>query len=170
MGSGTQIGARLVASFPTHYIGRGIVAGHLLSQTLACAALCAAMTWSLVTFTRGIPVSETHGLIGGIVGAGLAAGGADAVYWSGLAPVGLALIISPVLGFLGAVLMLAAIARLLRHVDRGRTTRPFLHLQRLSSLYIETWPFLVSSVLRLHPGAILSGRLAPPLINVPMGA
>lgn len=117
-------------------IGRGIVAAHVLSQALACAALAGAMTWSLLTFTRGIPVSETHGLIGGIVGAGLAAGGADAVHWSGLAPVALAIVISPLLGFGGAVLLLAAISRLLQHVDRGRTTRPFLHLQRLSSLFM----------------------------------
>ncbi len=117
-------------------IGRGIVAPNVLSQSLACAALCGAMTWSLLTFTRGIPVSETHGLIGGIVGAGLAAGGVDAVYWSGLAPVALAIVISPVLGFAGAMLLLALISRGLQRVDRGRTTRPFLHLQRLSSLFM----------------------------------
>jgi inorganic phosphate transporter, PiT family len=117
-------------------IGRGIVAPQVLSQTLVCAALCGAMTWSLMTFVRAIPVSETHGLIGGIVGAGLAAGGAEAVSWSGLLPVALAIIISPVLGFTGAVLLLALISRLFQHVDRGRTTRPFLHLQRLSSLFM----------------------------------
>jgi PiT family inorganic phosphate transporter len=117
-------------------IGRGIVAANVLSQTLACAALCGAMTWSLVTFARAVPVSETHGLIGAIMGAGLAAGGAEAVHWSGLVPVVLAIIISPVLGFAGAVLMLVLISRLLHRVDRARTTRPFLHLQRLSSLYM----------------------------------
>jgi PiT family inorganic phosphate transporter len=117
-------------------IGRGIVAANVLSQTLACAALCGAMTWSLVTFARAVPVSETHGLIGGIMGAGLAAGGAEAVHWSGLVPVVLAIIVSPVLGFAGAVLMLVLISRLLHRVDRARTTRPFLHLQRLSSLYM----------------------------------
>jgi PiT family inorganic phosphate transporter len=117
-------------------IGRGIVSANVASQTLACAALCGAMTWSLLTFARAIPVSETHGLIGGIIGAGLAAGGADVVHWSGLLPVVLAIVISPVLGFAGAVLLLALISRLLRRVDRARTTRPFLNLQRLSSLYM----------------------------------
>jgi PiT family inorganic phosphate transporter len=117
-------------------IGRGIVAANVLSQTLACAALCGAMTWSLLTFARAIPVSETHGLIGGIVGAGLAAGGADAVQWAGLLPVALAIVVSPVLGFAGAALLLALISRLLQRADRRRTTRPFLHLQRLSSLYM----------------------------------
>jgi PiT family inorganic phosphate transporter len=94
------------------------------------------MTWSLLTFARAIPVSETHGLIGGIVGAGLAAGGADAVQWAGLLPVALAIVVSPVLGFAGAALLLALISRLLQRADRRRTTRPFLHLQRLSSLYM----------------------------------
>lgn len=45
-------------------MGRGIVSPGVLSQSAICAALLATLTWSLVTFRRGIPVSETHGLVG----------------------------------------------------------------------------------------------------------
>jgi inorganic phosphate transporter, PiT family len=53
------------------------------------------MTWSLFTYVFGIPVSETHGLIGGLVGAAVAAAGLDVVQWQGLVKVLLAIIISP---------------------------------------------------------------------------
>ena len=42
------------------------------------------MAWSLFTYFFGIPVSEMHGLIGGLVGAAVATAGLDVVQWQGL--------------------------------------------------------------------------------------
>lgn len=117
-------------------IGAGIVAPGALSPGSVAAALLAAMSWSLITWRRGLPVSETHGLIGGIVGAGLIAGGVGAVDWWTLVPVLAAIVISPALGFLGAVLLLSITYHLFQRVPRARTTPLFLNLQRLSSLYV----------------------------------
>lgn len=117
-------------------IGEGIVSREVLSQASVCAALLATMTWSLVTFWKGLPVSETHGLVGGIVGAGLAAGGLGVVQWSSLWPVLAAIIVSPVLGFCGAVALLTVIYRAFARVERARTHRLFLNLQRVSALYM----------------------------------
>lgn len=117
-------------------IGEGIVAPAALSRGGVVAALLATMTWSLITFRRGIPVSETHGLIGGIVGAGLVSGGVTAVHWSTLIPVLAAIVISPALGFLGAMALLSIVYRVFARVPRSKTTPLFLNLQRLSSLYV----------------------------------
>ena len=43
------------------------------------AALVGAITWNFVTWWVGMPSSSSHALIGGLIGAGLAAGGVDAI-------------------------------------------------------------------------------------------
>ena len=117
-------------------IGKGIIAPALLTQPAVAAALLAAMTWSLLTYRRGIPVSETHGLIGAIVGVGLFTAGGGAVYWGALVKVLAAIIVSPVLGFLGAVLVLTIVYRIGVHLRRQTGARVFLNLQRLSAMYM----------------------------------
>lgn len=117
-------------------IGKGIVLPEVLTQAAVVAALLGAMTWSLITYRYGIPVSETHGLIGGIVGVGLLYGGPQAIQWPSLLPVLAAIIVSPSLGFLGAMLLLLAVYRLFQGVPRSQATPLFRNLQRLSSIYM----------------------------------
>ena len=51
---------------------------------LLAAALSAAVTWNLLTWWRGLPSSSSHALVGGLVGAAIAAAGVDAVNWGGM--------------------------------------------------------------------------------------
>lgn len=91
------------------------------------AGLAGATTWNLLTWWRGLPSSSGHALVGGLVGAALAEGGASAVYWgdfdllhpSGVIGTLMALLISPFLGFGFGYLLL----RLLRLVSRRWTQR-----------------------------------------------
>ena len=91
------------------------------------SGLAGAVIWNLVTWRLGLPSSSGHALVGGLVGAALLEGGTDAVHWGGLDgwhPVGvlgtlIALAVSPVLGALGAVLVI----RLLRLLARRATHR-----------------------------------------------
>ena len=46
--------------------------------------LAAAVAWNLVTWRLGLPSSSGHALVGGLVGAALVEGGADAVNWGGI--------------------------------------------------------------------------------------
>src|SRR5687768_1030335 len=101
-------------------IGRGIIPPELLTQGAVVAALIGAMAWSLLTYRYGIPVSETHGLIGGIVGVGLAFAGPEAVQWRSLLPVLAAIFVSPAIGILAAVLLLILIYNLVRATPRHR--------------------------------------------------
>ena len=115
-------------------IGRGIVAPELLTQGAVVAALLGAMTWSLLTYRWGIPVSETHGLVGGIVGVGLAFAGWQAVQWQSLIPVFAAIIVSPLLGFFGGMAMLVAIYYLTQRTPRALERLVFWLLKRASAV------------------------------------
>ena len=117
-------------------IGTGIVRAEVLTQSAVVAAVLGAMTWSLLAYRRGIPVSETHGLIGGILGVGLAQAGPDSVLWSGVIPVLVAIVASPILGILGGAGLLIIVLRVFSHTSRRHAIRWSLNLQRLSSIYM----------------------------------
>jgi phosphate/sulfate permease len=77
-------------------IASGIVDPSVLNLGTVVAAVAGAMTWSLITYFFGIPVSETHGLIGGLIGAGAATAGWDVVEWDSVREVIAAIGASPV--------------------------------------------------------------------------
>lgn len=62
-------------------IGRGIVAPAFLTPSLILTAMVGAVLWVIATSYLGIPVSSSHALIGGVLGAGIAAAGVGAVFW-----------------------------------------------------------------------------------------
>ncbi len=117
-------------------IGKGLVDPSVLSLTTVVAALAGAMSWSLFTYRAGIPVSETHGLIGGVVGAGIATAGTDVIRWDGLTKTLVAIVASPSLGFIGGLGLLIAIYWAFHRRPRARVMPAFTHLQRLSAAYM----------------------------------
>jgi inorganic phosphate transporter, PiT family len=117
-------------------IGTGLVDPSVLSLGTVIAALAGAMTWSLFTYFFGIPVSETHGLIGSLVGAAVATAGLDVVQWRSLTPVLVAIIASPSVGFVGGSTFLLLIYWTFRRSRPGKVKPWFRHLQRLSAAYM----------------------------------
>ncbi|MFC8449025.1 anion permease [Kitasatospora sp. NPDC057223] len=65
-------------------IASGLVDSQAVTLTVVCAGLTGSILWNLTTWFFGIPSSSSHALIGGVVGATLAAAGASAVKWQGL--------------------------------------------------------------------------------------
>jgi PiT family inorganic phosphate transporter len=90
------------------------------------SGLAAAGAWNLLTWRWGLPSSSGHALVGGLVGAALVEGGVNAVRWGGLDglhPVGvfgtlIALAVSPLLGALGALLVIRGLRRAARRATR----------------------------------------------------
>lgn len=117
-------------------IAEGIIEPTLLSLTTVVAALAGAMSWSLLTYRLGIPVSETHGLIGGLVGAAMATAGTEGVKWEGLTEVIVAIGASPAIGFLGGIGLIAVVYWLFHRARRGRVMPWFRHAQRVSAAYM----------------------------------
>ena len=62
-------------------------------------ALVAAIAWNYLTWWIGMPSSSSHAIIGGLLGAGLAVGGTDAINWSSVTKVAWAIVLSPAVAF-----------------------------------------------------------------------
>jgi PiT family inorganic phosphate transporter len=108
-------------------IGRGVVAPDATTLGVLLGALVGASVWGLAAGWLGVPTSATHALVGGLVGAGFAAAGADAVEWRGVGRVVLALALAPTLGIVGGYAFMALVLAL------GRYLTPAVnpHLRRL---------------------------------------
>ena len=65
---------------------------------LMMAALLAGAIWLNIATAVGAPVSTTHSIVGGVLGAGIAAGGWDVADWNKMGAIGASWIISPLLG------------------------------------------------------------------------
>ena len=70
------------------------------------AALFAAVVWNYLTWFVGLPSSSSHAIIGGLVGAGIAAGGLDAISWSSVQKAAIGIIASPLVAFTIAFLVM----------------------------------------------------------------
>ncbi|MDR3034580.1 MAG: TIGR03620 family F420-dependent LLM class oxidoreductase [Kitasatospora sp.] len=65
-------------------IANGLVNTGDVTLTVVAAGLCGGIIWNLLTWLLGIPSSSSHALIGGVIGATMAAAGGSAVQWHGL--------------------------------------------------------------------------------------
>jgi PiT family inorganic phosphate transporter len=81
------------------------------------AAMLAAAAWINLSTFLGTPVSTTHAIIGGVVGAGIAAAGPAAVEWNTIGVIALSWTLSPLLG---AALAAAAHALIRKLITRRR--------------------------------------------------
>ena len=103
-----------------------------IALTIVIAALVGAIIWNLITWYFGIPSSSSHALIGGIVGAGIAS--ATTVDWATLIDkVAIPMVLSPLLGFVGAFLLMTAIMWAFRRVHPAKINRGFRLAQTLSA-------------------------------------
>jgi PiT family inorganic phosphate transporter len=89
-------------------LGSGIVSASIIDAAVIFGALMGAIIWNVITWVGGIPSSSSHALVGGLVGAGVAKAGLGAVVWGGLGPTLLAIVLSPLIGF-GLALLLVLI-------------------------------------------------------------
>lgn len=115
-------------------VATGIIDAGLVTETVAFAGLVGAIVWNITTWLYGLPSSSSHALIGGIVGALLAAVGGTGVKWHGLIfNVVLPALIAPVAAFLVAGVVILVIYGLVHHRRPGPVTRAFRVGQIFSS-------------------------------------
>ena len=96
-------------------IGAEVADPRAISIAVVLAALLAASLWDAATWYLGIPVSSSHALVGGIVGAAATGSGFAAIQAHGLWKVAMALLVSPLLGFVMALAVMQATLWLLRN-------------------------------------------------------
>jgi PiT family inorganic phosphate transporter len=91
-------------------VGTGIVAAEVVDAAVIFGALMGAICWNLLTWWLGIPSSSSHALIGGLAGAGMMKAGLTAIVWSGLGVTAAAIVLSPLVGFLLALLLVLIVS------------------------------------------------------------
>ncbi len=101
-------------------VGTGIISPEIVDTAIIFAALTGAIAWNLITWYYGIPSSSSHALIGGLVGAGLAKAGISSIVWSGLGKTSAAIVLSPLSGFMLALLLSLIVSWIfVRHTPFG---------------------------------------------------
>jgi PiT family inorganic phosphate transporter len=114
-------------------LGSGIVASNIVDAPVVFGALMGAISWNIITWIAGIPSSSSHALVGGLVGAGTAKGGFAAVVWSGLGPTLAAIVLSPVIGFALALVLVFVVTWAARRSLPAMVDRVFRRLQLVSA-------------------------------------
>ena len=117
-------------------LGTGIIDPKIVTPAVIFAALTGAIVWNIVTWVFGIPSSSSHALIGGLVGAGLASTGGDAIVLAGLAKTVAAIFMSPMIGFVLALILVLIVSWVCVRQTPFAVDRSFRGLQFISaSLY-----------------------------------
>jgi len=101
-------------------VGKGIIDLNIVTIYVILAGVAGAIVWIALATHNGIPVSASHTLIGGFVGAGIAAGGIEAIIFEGFNKILAFIVISPIAGLAIAF----AITILLLHVLKNK--RPYM--------------------------------------------
>ena len=119
-------------------IAGGIVDAQAITLTIVFAGLLGAIVWNLVTWLLGLPSSSSHALIGGVVGASLAALGSDAVNGTAIIQkVVVPAVLAPVIAGLVAILAVRLARRLTRDAPAAGSERGFRRGQVASAALIS---------------------------------
>ena len=116
-------------------VGTGIVAAEVVDAAVIFGALMGAICWNLLTWWLGIPSSSSHALIGGLAGAGMMKAGLTAIVWSGLGVTAAAIVLSPLLGFLLALLLVLIVSWAFVRSTPSAVDNTFRTLQLVSAAF-----------------------------------
>ncbi|MBS7622280.1 inorganic phosphate transporter [Candidatus Bathyarchaeota archaeon] len=127
--------------FPTAVavtMGEGIIRSSLVTAEILIAALIGGLAWDVLTWWFGLPTSESHVLVGSMIGVGVAAAGTDAINVSTiLSKVVIPMVTSPTIAFIFAFFFTAAVMRLSLKSSPMKVNRYFSHIQLASSFFFS---------------------------------
>lgn len=143
-------GALIAGGDVVNTIKKGIIDPSLIPDAQSfvwamLAALLAAAVWLNIATAIGAPVSTTHSIVGGVLGAGIAAGGWGIADWGKVQQIVASWVISPAMGGLVAATFLYAIERTIIYKDdmlaAGKNRVPVL-------LGVMAWAFTTYIILK----------------------
>ena len=114
-------------------IGKGIIDPAIVDHYVVFGALVGAVAWNLITWYYGIPSSSSHALIGGLAGAAVAKGGTSKLVAAGFLKTAAAIVLSPLLGFVLAIVLMIAVSWIFAGSTPRRVDRWFQQLQFVSA-------------------------------------
>jgi PiT family inorganic phosphate transporter len=130
------VGALVVGTAVAKTIAEGIVDPQIVGLDTVAAAVLGATLWALGAQYLGLPSSESHALVAGLLGAGFATGGLDALEWEGTSKSLLGLVTSPLGGFLMGLILMVLVYRIFVRVRRSTVARVFGRAQVLSAAFM----------------------------------
>jgi PiT family inorganic phosphate transporter len=114
-------------------IGSNVIHTDIVTLNLIAAALVAAITWNLITWWLGLPSSSSHTLVGGLVGAAVAASGFGSVIYAGVLKIGLFIVIAPLLGMMMSYIISVIVLHFIKNHSPFGVDKHFRRLQLLSA-------------------------------------
>jgi PiT family inorganic phosphate transporter len=121
-----------VASTISKIIKLDVVTGEIIPY-IVLGSLIGAISWNLITWYFALPTSSSHALIGGMVGAGIAASGISAIKFSTVQLVATFMIVSPLIGLVIGYLFMAAVMQVSKGYTRSSAEQYFRRLQLVSA-------------------------------------
>jgi PiT family inorganic phosphate transporter len=132
--AGAIITIKIFESSVSKTIGKGIVAPTDITLLVVAAALLAGFFWNGAMTLLGLPVSASHAIIGGVIGAAVAhLGGFNQLNIQGLTKIFTALLTSPIIGLFFGFLFMKLILRLFCNKSPGSINKHFGRLQIISA-------------------------------------
>jgi PiT family inorganic phosphate transporter len=137
---GNLIGPLFFSTAIAATIGTGIIKIELASNNevlvvMIFSALIGAIVWDLITWYLGLPTSSSHALVGGLVGAGLAAIGSGSINPAGVEKTVAFMIISPIIGMVAAFILTVVVIRAFYRVPPTKIDIYFKKLQLFSAFF-----------------------------------
>ena len=114
-------------------IGGDITDPRTITQTVILSAMITAAGWTAIMTRLGLPISASHSLIGGIIGATVSFNGIAALKIAGVTKILIALVVSPIFGFGIGFLLMFLIVWLFHRFSPSLINRTFGKLQILSA-------------------------------------
>jgi inorganic phosphate transporter, PiT family len=118
-------------------VGKGIINPDFVTLNIIIGALAGAIVWDIITWLLGLPTSSSHALIGGIIGAGIAGAGTNAILFGGLEKVVTGILVSPIAGFAAAFTMGLVIMMVFARSKPHAVNSAFGKLQLVSATYFS---------------------------------
>ena len=116
-------------------IAKGIVSPDDITVYMIIGGLAGAISWSTICTYFGLPISNSHSLIGGIMGAGIAGLGFEKLVFDGLTKVFAGIVIAPVGGMIFGIALTGIIITILARRKPAIVNKTFGRLQIISSAW-----------------------------------
>lgn len=117
-------------------IGKGLVATEAINLFIIATALSSVIIWSSVATVFGLPTSESHGLMAGLAGAGIATAGTKVLILAGWRKVFFGLIFAPTIGFAIGLIFMVSLLWIFRRFTPSAVKGIFRKAQIVSAAFM----------------------------------
>lgn len=136
LAAGMNIFGAFLTTAVAKTIGKDVVDPKAVTEVVVAAALFSGFAWNTAMTKLGLPVSASHALIGGLIGASVSYGGVGILNASGLIKIFSSLLVSPILGIVLGFFLMKMILKFFGTLSSGIINKYFGRLQLLSSAFM----------------------------------